>query len=139
MEAKKKEADEKFEKMMAESKYKSLEITSLTTQLDNEKQKCQTLRDNITQLQDLYKGDQQAWNEEKARLVDQIEIHKHKFSIKVPFDSNKKENNVVNVTRLDLKRTQKQREIIVIIGDNVISLGRNLKVIFTSLRHYIEG
>ena len=57
----------------------------------------------------------------------------------MPFDTHMKENNVVNVTRLDLKRTQKQKELIVIIVDNVVSLGRNLKVIFTSLRHYIEG
>jgi hypothetical protein len=31
MEAKRKEAEEKFEKMMAESKYKSLEITNLSS------------------------------------------------------------------------------------------------------------
>jgi hypothetical protein len=37
MEMKRKEADEKFEKMMAESKYKSLEINNLSTQLENEK------------------------------------------------------------------------------------------------------
>lgn len=91
--------------MMAESKYKSLEITNLSAQLDSEKQKCQTLRDNITQLQDLYKGEQQAWNEERARLGEQIEIQKYKFTVKTPFDCHNKENNNVNVTRLDQKRS----------------------------------
>lgn len=66
-------------------------------------------------------------------------MQKYKFTVKTPFDCHRKENNLVNVTRLDLKRSQKQKELIVIIGDNVVSLGRNLKVIFTSLRHYIEG
>ena len=80
-----------------------------------------------------------AWNDEKGRLSEQIEKHKYKITLKMPFDTHMKENNVVNVTRLDLKRSQKQRELIVIIVDNVVSLGRNLKVIFTSLRHYIEG
>ncbi len=64
-------------------------------------------------------------------------MQKHQFSLKVPFDTNKKDNKGLNVIKLDYKRTQKQKELIVIIGDNVVSLGRNLKVIFTSLRHYI--
>jgi len=35
--AERKQFDEKLEKMLAESKYKSLEISTLTTMLDNEK------------------------------------------------------------------------------------------------------
>lgn len=45
-----KQFDEKMEKMLAESKYKSLEISTLSTNLENEKQKGQVLRDNIGQV-----------------------------------------------------------------------------------------
>ena len=38
-------------------------------------------------------------------LGEQIEMHKYKFTVKTPFDCNKKEDNTVNIKRLDNKRS----------------------------------